>query len=387
MNVMKNTTAYLAIAALLAACSAATPTDDLGKKRAELDSLKASHAATGELIKEAQAWLSANDSSLQRALTSVTVHDLALGAFAHEVQVHGTVKADQNALLHTTLGGTVRAILVRPGMNVRKGQRIVDIDTDALSKQIDQLEANLTLANEVYERQSKLWEQKIGSEIQYLQARSSKESLDASIAALREQWNSAQIMAPFDGVVDEIFPNVGDMANPLMPVARVVALGRASIECDVAEAYLNSVKGGDPVTVRLSGTADEFTATVEHVGQFVNPNNRTFKVSLKAPDGVKLRPNQLASVSIRDLAQEGAIVLPSRMVMENSKGQSYVFVLDEDNGTGVAHKRFVKPLMTYQGNVMVARDSTGGLQGNERLIDEGSRLIVDQQRVSVRKGA
>ncbi len=262
-----------------------------------------------------------------------------------------------------------------------------DIDTDALSKQIDQLEANLKLANEVYERQSKLWGQKIGSEIQYLQARSNKEALDASIAGLREQWNSAQIMAPFDGVVDEIFPNVGDMANPMMPVARVVALGRASIECDVAEAYLNSVKSGDPVNVRLSGTADAFTATVEHVGQYVNPNNRTFKVSLKAPDGVRLRPNQLASVSIRDMAQEGAIVLPSRMVMENSKGESYVFVLDEDNGTGVAHKRFVKPLMTYQGNVMVARDSTGGLQGNERLIDEGARLIVDQQRVSVRKGA
>lgn len=385
---MRHSILILPLIALLAACGAGDMNADaqLQAKRTQRDSLKAERDKINTAIAEVEAWLAANDADLKRSLPVVTTYSLQPRDFAHWTEAHGSVRADQNALVYTTTGGEVRRILVQQGQSVRRGQAIVEIDTDALRQSIKQAEAQVELARTVYERQEKLWQQKIGSEVQYLQAKAGKESGEAQLKALQEQLRSAQVTAPFDGVVDEIFPNLGDMANPMQPVARVVALGKASIECDLAEDLLTKVKVGDPVEVVLPETNERLMATIDQVGQYINPNNRSFKATLRMDNGTKLRPNQLANVRIRDLDVKEALVVPSRLVMENSAGDSYVFVLEEDGGLARSRKVFVKVISTQGGEFLLER-AENGLKGGETLIDQGARLVVDKQEVQVMKGA
>lgn len=385
---MRHPLLTLPFLALLAACGgdgAGTDAQVLAK-RAVRDSLKAEREKLNAAIAEVEGWLAANDPALRRTLPVVTPFVLQARDFAHWTEAHGSVRADQNALVYTSTGGEVRRILVQAGQSVRRGQAIVDIDTDALRESIRQAEASVELARTVFERQERLWRQQIGSEVQFLQAKANKEAGEAQLKSLQEQLRSAQVLSPFDGVVDEIFPNLGDMANPMQPVARVVALGRASIECDLAEDLLSRVKVGDPVTVLLPETRDTLTAAIDQIGQYINPNNRTFKVTLRVAEGTKLRPNQLANVRIRDLEVTDALVLPSRLVMENSAGDTYVFVLDERDGTARSRKVFVKVLSAQGGELLIQRDETA-LRGGETLIDQGARLVVDQQEVQVLRGA
>lgn len=385
---MRQSHLILLLVALLTACGGGGADFDaqLAAKRAQRDSLKAERDKLNKAIAEIDNWLAANDPDLKRALPTVTTYTLQVRPFAHWTEAHGSVRAEQNALVYTTAGGEVRRILVQPGQPVAKGQLIVDIDTDALRESIRQAEAQVELARTVYEKQASLWQQRIGSEVQYLQAKANKEAGEAQLMALREQLRGAEVRAPFAGVVDEIFPNLGDMANPMQPVARVVALGRASIEVDLAEDLLTKVKTGDPVEVRIPETGEQLMARIDQCGQYINPNNRTFKVTLRFADNAKLRPNQLVNVRIRDLDEPEALVVPSRLVMENSAGEPYVFVLEEKDGQARTRKQFVKVLSTQGGELLLQREENG-LKGGETLIDQGARLVVDQQEVQVKKEA
>lgn len=377
---------FLTTVLLLAGCSTVDIDAQVAAKRSERDSLKTLRDELNSSIAEVEAWLAKHDPDLQRTLPMVTTYALQLRDFAHWTEAHGSVRADQNALVYTSTGGEVRRILVQQGQRVSRGQAIVDIDVDALRQQIQQAEANVELARTVYERQAKLWEQKVGSEVQFLQAKANRDAGEAQLKALKDQLRSAQVTAPFDGVVDEIFPNLGDMATPMQPVARVVALGKASIEVDLAEDLLTKVKMGDPVEVILPETGETLEARIDQIGQYINPNNRTFKVSLRIDNGSALRPNQLANVRIRDLDVKNALVVPSRLVMENSAGRSYVYVLEEQDGTARSRKVFVK-VLSAQGGELLIDGTEGGLKGGETLIDQGSRLVVDKQEVQVMKGA
>jgi membrane fusion protein, multidrug efflux system len=377
---------FLSAALLLAGCSTADIDAQVGAKRAERDSLKTLRDELNRSIAEVETWLAKHDPDLKRTLPTVTTFVLEPRDFAHWTDAHGTVRADQNALVYSATGGEVRRILVQQGQNVRKGQEIVDIDLSALRQQVQQAEANVELARTVYERQAKLWEQKVGSEVQYLEARTRKEAGEAQLQALRDQLRNAQVIAPFDGVVDEIFPNLGDMATPMQPVARVVALGKSRIEVELAEDLLHKVKLGDPVEVILPESGETVEATIDQIGQYINPNNRTFKVSLRMGNGSLLRPNQLANVRIRDMEVKDAFVLPSRLVMENSSGESYVYVLEEKDGGAISRKVFVK-VLSAQGGELLVESADGALQGGIKLIDQGSRLVIDKQEVQVMKGA
>jgi membrane fusion protein, multidrug efflux system len=380
---MRNVHFLLFFALLLTACTTPAVNDDaVVGKRTERDSLKQVREDLNKRIAELEAWLAQNDPELKRTLPTVTIYPLAPREFAHFTEVHGAVKADDNALLHSATGGTIRAILVQPGQQVRAGQRIVDIDVDALRQNIQQAEANVQLARTVYERQARLWQQNIGSEVQYLEAKSRREAGEAQLQALKDQLRNAEVIAPFAGVVDEIFPTVGDMVGPQMPVARVVSLGRASIEIDLSERMLTRVALGDPVEVVLPETGEKHMATIDQIGKFINPNNRTFRVTVRVKNGPELRPNQLANVRIRDMEASDALVVPARLVMEDSKGRSYVFVLEEKGGSSRVRKEYVEVLSTQGGELLLDR-TTGNLKGGEQLVDKGARLVVDEQEVKV----
>ncbi|MBK6343799.1 MAG: efflux RND transporter periplasmic adaptor subunit [Flavobacteriales bacterium] len=373
--------------ALLASCGSSAPDIDaqVAAKRAERDSLKAAREKLNASIAEVEGWLASNDPGMQRSLPMVTTYALQPQPFAHWTEAHGSVRADENALVFSATGGKVRRILVQQGQSVKQGQAIVDIDVDALREGVRQAQAQAELARTVFEKQARLWEQKIGSEVQFLQAQANMESSAAQVKSMMDQVSSAEVRAPFDGVVDAIFPNLGDMANPMQPVARVVSLGKASIECDLAEDLLTKVKPGDSVEVHIPETHEKHMATIAQVGQYINPANRSFKATLRMDNGTKLRPNQLLNVRIRDLMVADAMVVPSRLVMQNSAGESYVFALDQENGTPRSRKIFVKVLSTQGGDMLL--ESSDALKGGIALIDQGARLVVDKQEVQVLKGA
>ncbi|MFZ1687582.1 MAG: efflux RND transporter periplasmic adaptor subunit [Flavobacteriales bacterium] len=382
---MKNILTYTTIAALLAACGAATPTDDLGRKRAELDSLKASYAATAELIKDVDAWIAEHDSTVKKSLPNITTFALTASRFEHFVQVHGNVKADKSADLFAMAGGRVRRILVSEGDRVHSGQLLVDLDNDAIDKQIAAAESGATLAKDLFEKQSRLWEQKIGSEVQYLSAKSQKDQAEASLAALREQRRMTQVTAPFDGVVDEIMVSQGDMTGA-RPVARVVDPSGASLEADVPENYISSVKSGDPVKVEFPSLGDTMTAVLSNVSKYIDPANRTFRVSVRMPKNEGLvRPNLLSVIHVRDQVIDSALVVPSRLIQENVEGKSYLFKLEEKDGKNKSTKVYVEPIAIYKGWTVVASGTADGLVGGETLVDEGSKNIADGQEVNVIK--
>jgi membrane fusion protein, multidrug efflux system len=381
---MKNILLPLTIAALLVACGAAAPEGEIGQKKAELDSLKATYKELGLRIKETEAWIAENDSTVKRNLPAVTTFTLQPSTFEHYVQVHGSVKADKSADLYT-MGGRVRRILVSEGDRVRKGQLLIDLDNDAVARQLDAAEAGAKLAKEVFEKQTRLWEQKIGSEIQYLQAKSQNEQAAASVAALREQVRLSNVTAPFDGTVDEIMVSVGDMTSPMAPVARVVDPSGARLEADVPESYLNRVKNGDPVRVEFPSLGDTLRTSISNVSKFIDPANRTFRITVRAAEGAaQLRPNLLSVIHVRDQVQDSALVVPGRTIQEDVSGNNYIFILDQKDGRTFTRKVMVERVSDYKGHAMIkAANGDNSVLIGAAVVDEGAKSVGGGQEVKV----
>lgn len=382
---MNRITISLIVITIIAASCEKNSAGGVNSKLQLRDSLKSEISKLSDQLKEVEAWIAENDTNATKTLALVTTIPFDLQRYEHHIEVHGTVKADQNAMLFSAMGGEIKGINVRQGSKVRKGQHLVSIDAGALNQNIRQMESQLALAKDVFERQERLWkEQGIGSEVQFLESKTNKESLEASIASLRAQQRSSQIYAPFDGIVDEIFPSVGDMASPAQPVLRIVALGKANIECDVADEYLDVLTEGDKVDVIIGGK-DTVQAEIDQIGSYINPGNRTFKITCRIDDGKKLRPNQLTTVRIQDMVKDTAYVLPPRVIMEDAKGDSYVYVLTGNSENGKVKKVFVERLQSSKDKVLIKENNE--LKPGIRLIDQGARLVINEQHVRIRRDA
>ena len=380
---MKRILFITSISAFLAACGGAD-TSDLGQQRAKLEQLKTTYKAYADSIKTIETWLVENDSTMRRNLPVVTAEPVEAGAFTHYVDVHGNVRSDKAAALFSN-GGRVRRIHVSAGDRVRTGQLIISIDNDLAAEQIQQAEAGYELAKTAFEKQDRLWKQKIGSEMQYLQAKSQKEQAEAGLAAMREQQRLTNITAPFDGTVDDIMVRVGDMTTPMQAAARVVDLSDAQLEADVPEGYLTTIKSGAPVIVSFPSLDKEFKASLAHVGRYIDPANRTFKVTVNVPKGEEaMSPNLLSDISIQDFHSDSALVVPSRAVLQDVQGNNYLYVLDptKDN-EATARKVMVKRVSEYKGRLSIAPVTAGALKGGDRIVDEGAKNVTDGLTVRV----
>lgn len=382
---MKQTILLMTMTVLLAACGGGTDTSDLGAQRAKLERLKTNYKAYADSIKLVETWLAENDSTVRRNLSTVTDTAIVAGPFAHYVDVHGSVKADKAAALYALAGGRIRSIQVKAGDRVSQGQLLLTVDNDLTEKQIAQAKTALELATTAFEKQSRLWDQKIGSEMQFLQAKSQKEQAEAGLAALREQERLTNVSAPFAGTVDEIMVRVGDLAAPGVPVARVVDLTGVQLEADVPESYLRSVRSGAPVKVAFPSINEQFDAQLDRVGEYIDPANRTFKVTVRVPKNEGfMRPNLLSDISIQDLRIDSALVVPSRTVLQDVNGKSYIYVLDATrNDEATARKVMVERLSEYKGSISIKPTTAGALKGGERVVDEGAKNVTEGTTVRV----
>ena len=314
-----------------------------------------------------------------KKLMTVTSYKAEIKDFNHYIEVQGTVKADQTIELHAEMGGTVTAILVKEGQNVSKGQILATLDSDVIDNSVLQLNTQLALATTTYERQARLWEQNIGSEIQYLQAKAQKEGLENSMKSLKAQARKMKVIAPFSGIIDQIFAKTGEMTSPQMPFLRLVNLSKVYVESEVTETYLKSIKKGTEVLLNFSSIGISVEASISQVGNFINPNNRSFKtrIDLKNPNN-ELKANLLADIKINDFKANG-IVIPSRLVQKDRNDKTFVYTIEPKENNHSVVKTYVTEAMSYDNLSFISE----GLSENSILVDKGARLVNNNEDVKL----
>lgn len=308
----------------------------------------------------------------------VGVMTLTPEPFTHRFSVQGNVETDRNALLTAEFGGRIEDVLVREGEQVTEGQALVKVDTDVIERSMAELNTQLELAMVVFERQQRLWDQKIGSEIEYLQAKTQLESLQRSMETLNEQKDMAVIRAPFAGVVDRCLAKTGEFAAPGAPLVRIVNLSDMKVRAMVSDHYAGRINKGMPATVIVSGV-DTIETTVGRVGQFINPANRTLEITLPLPEGTSFLPNMFASVWLEDLNLDSALVLPSSLIQQDINGDDFVFVA-AGNGSDRTVEKHVLEMGMGSGNVMLVES---GLEFGQNVISKGATRVVAGQLVSI----
>ncbi len=304
--------------------------------------------------------------------------------FEHYLELQGDVQTKQNILLYPEMAGTLIQVLVREGDQVQKGQLLARIDDGGMSSRLEQLRTQTELAETTFARQKRLWEQNIGSEIQYLQA---KTNYEASVNAVRQaeaQLAKATIRAPFSGIVDDVMQDEGSTVNPAAGTAvfRLVNLADMYVSVDVPESYLESVRPGKEVQIYLPVLGENISTRVRQTGNFINPTNRSFTVEVPVPNqSGHIKPNLTARVRINDYTNEQALLIPPTVISENAEGEQYVYVAVEvdENGIGKAEKRVITTGQSQGNDVEVL----SGIQPGEHIITEGARRIREGQEIEI----
>ncbi len=376
---MKNIYTILIMTLLLTACKSEEKLPENVKELTGIKrKLKTQIDSLTMKLKEVEGKLAELDTT--KRLKVVTAFVAKESNFKHYVEMQGTVQAEKSIAIHPEMGGTVRSILVSEGQKVRKGQTLVRLDQSVYDTNIQEMKTQLAFATTTFERQERLWNQKIGSEMQFLQAKNQKEGLERKLSTLYAQANKMKIVAPFSGTVDEIFPKTGELASPQAPVVRLVNLNEVYVEADVTETYLKQVKKGTETTINFPSLGIDRAAKISRVGNFINPNNRSFKVKINLENkDNSIKPNLLADVKIKDYEKDG-IVLPSTLIQEDQKGENFVYLLSKQGKVYQVKKRTIKIGMEYEQQVFIE----SGLKADDMLVNEGARFVIDGDEVTLR---
>ena len=348
------------------------------QKRADLDIAKQTIDAQ---IKQLNAAIEELDTNKKNPL--VTALTIQKQEFNHYLELQGNVKTKQNVLVYPETPGTLEAIFVKEGQYVQKGQVLAKIDDGGLAQQVAQLEATTALAKTTFERQEKLWKQKIGSEIQYLQTKTNYTASKNQLEQLKKQFDKYNLKAPFSGVIDDVIKEQGTVVAPGLgsEVFRIVNLSNMYIEADIPETYIPYISRGKKVEIEFPVLGETVNSTVRQTGNFINPSNRTFKIEIGVPNSEKsIKPNLTAKLKINDYTNENAILIPQSIISENANGDQYVYLLTAmKDSIGVAKQTVVKTGKT-QGDYI---EILAGISEGDQLIEEGARSIKNGQEVKV----
>ena len=364
---------------LFFACGQKEKGDLAGKKEA-LAVLKSEKSAIDKKISQLESEISLLDanSSKSQKIKQVSSTTLAPEQFQHFVSVQGSVEADENVMVTSKMPGLITSIKVRQGDMVKQGQILAVLDDDVLQKSIDEVKIGLAQVVVMYEKQKSLWDQKIGTEMQYLGLKNQKESLEKKLITLKSQESQALVTAPFSGVIDEVFVKQGSLASPGIPLMQLVNVNLLKAVAKVPDSYVAYIKEGDNVSVRFPDLDKTISATVGYVGRIVDPLSRTFKIEVKVPsENGSLKPNLLAMIQINDKTSKSAIVIEENIIQPTEAGK-IVFVTAEEKGQKIARQKTVTTGLSYNGKVEIL----SGLTAGENLITTGYQDLADNQPIS-----
>ncbi|MEY3598424.1 MAG: hypothetical protein RL521_846 [Bacteroidota bacterium] len=360
--------------AILSACGNSDPA-------AQLEKLKAQRAELDAKITELEAQVNANSPVEVRA-KEVLVTTVAPQEFKHYIDVQGVVDAESQAAIQPQMPGVITKIYVSEGQSVSKGQILGEVDNSVMTAQINALQPQLTMAIDVFNRQKRLWDQKIGSELQFLQAKTTKEALEKQVAAVQEQINLTKLVAPISGVIDHIGAKIGQYSAPGMPdpAFRIINNSKMKVKAEFAEGYASTVKNGDETELYFPDINERIAGKTSYVAKFINPMTRTFTVeSAIQGDGAKYRPNMVAVLKVVDYKNPTAVILPINSLL-SSGNETYVYVVAKENNKEVAKKRVIVSGKTYDGWAEI----TSGLQAGDRVVTTGQFEIVEGSAVSIK---
>ncbi|MBP6040914.1 MAG: efflux RND transporter periplasmic adaptor subunit [Flavobacterium sp.] len=346
------------------------------KNNKELQARKAAIQADLAKIEAALATLNVRK---EEALVSVaTLKDTV---FNHYLDIQGSVETKENILIQPEMPGTLVALNVKAGQRVSKGQLLARVDDGGSSQQVASLETQYQLAKTTFERQKNLWSQKIGSEIQYLQAQTQMLSLQRSVAQAKAMLSKTEIRAPFSGTIDEVFVERGQVvsAGP-QGLMRIVNLNNMYVSTSIPESYIGKLKVGTQVDVYLTSLNKNYKGKVRQIGNFINPNNRSFGIEVSIPNPENLlRPNQVAKLKVIDYTVKNAIVVPSNVIQEDGKGNQFVFVATNSNGKTATAKKAMVTTGKSSDNVT---EILSGLSANDIIVIEGVNTISEGMKLN-----
>jgi RND family efflux transporter MFP subunit len=364
---------------MLAACKGnKKEKDTLESKKKKLSKLQKQQDALTLKIIQLQQEIDALDSAAAASKIGKLVNFTRLEQkhFKHFVEMQGNAASKENVAVVPDMNGLVKKILVTEGQPVVKGQVLMLLDDELIVKQMEELQTQYALAKTIYEKQQTLWDQKIGSEIQFLEAKNRKESLEKNIERVQASLEKTRVKSPINGVVDEVMINVGEMAAG-RAVVRVVNLEEIQINADAPESLVGKIKKGDTVQVYFPAIGQSRVTTILAVGQVINPVNRTFRVDVKLSNTDNmLKANLLGILRVSDYENKQAITVPTKWIQQDHD-RDFVFVIVNEDGKTIARKRLIKKGKTYNGETEVLE----GLQAGELLITDGSRDLTDGEIV------
>ena len=371
---------FLLFATVAAAAASCTSNDSASGDVAQLTARRDSLAS---IVAKAEGELSQIDLELASLDTTAqwnTVTILAVGssAFQHDFDIYGTVKSDQSVTLYPESAGRIQRVLVRSGQKVSAGQVLVELDNSVVQSSLAEIKTQLDLAQTLFDKQKRLWDQGIGSEVQYLQVKTQLEGLQKRLATAQKQAAMASLRAPFAGTVDELFLKAGEYAAPGMAVARLVSSGGLRLELDVPETYISRLKVGQKIALNFNSIGLQTSASISQVGDFISADSRTFKVNVSLPSNSQIKPNMMASAQVVDYSSKGVITVPNRLILQDSKGANYTYLfVPAKNGLGKVERRELQLGVSNND----ATEVLGGLSLEEQIIDRGIRSVQTGETV------
>lgn len=369
----------ICIGLLLASCSSKPNAE---KIKTQIGELKEESFKIDKQISELEKQLAQLGTEKGAGLIPVEVKVVKPEEFNHYIEMSATVEAENDAMVSPEGSGQIRKILVSKGQAVKAGQPLVRLSTEIMNNSIMEVKNQLSLAHDVYEKQKALWDQKIGSEIQYLQAKNNKEALERKLVTLRSQLDQSTVNAAFSGIVDDIYQKEGELAMPGKPVLHLVNPSSIKIKAEASESYIGKIKKGQIVDVTFPSSPDlKFSLPIQRVGSVVDVQTRTFpiEVSYKG-NGSHILPNQMASIVLKDFSSNSSFVVPSIIVKNDEKGQ-FLFVAEDGPKGQIAKKVYVKAGISYQDHTSI--DS--GLKPGDKVIIAGFNQVSTGSPVSIKK--
>jgi len=373
MKTIKLSITGLVVLFLMTACG--------GNKEAQLTKLKDQQSALNDKILKLQADISKDkkDTLNPAKFKFVGLKPVTSDKFDHFIRVQGKLDGDQNAAVFAEAPGTVSSKFADVGQKVIKGQVLAQIDDQQYRSQMQGLETQYKFASDLYDKQKRLWDQKIGSEVQYMQSKTNKESLEKQISSLRQQVDKFKIKSPIDGTIEECNIKVGGVVSPDPRLAayRVVAFKNLKVSAEVSEAYSAKVRVGDNLLVTFPDINKSYEAKVNFVSKYINPTNRTFMMETKLLEGINdLKANMLAIIQINDYHTDNAVQVPMNVVQTDLTG-SYVYVIRPKDKFSAAYKQPVVLGNSYNGVAEVLQ----GLKIGDKIISIGYQELVDGEYV------
>lgn len=292
--------------------------------------------------------------------------------FVHKIEVRGSVQSRKNIILSAEAMGRINSIVVTEGTLVKKGQMLLKIDATTLKNAIEELKTTLELANIVYKKQANLWKNNIGTEIQYLEAKNKKESLERRLTTTYSQLDLATIKAPFSGSIDEVFVKEGEMAQPGLPMFRIVSLDDMYIKADISENHIGKIAVNDEVKVTFPSIDKEYNSFITAIGQVININNRTFSIEVKLESDNLVKPNLTAVLELQDYENNEAWVIPTEIIQNDNYGD-FVFLVGNGDEKSVAKKFRIERGKSFRGETEILND----FNGNELIINQGFREVSE----------